>query len=313
VPAPLVLTPGDPTGIGPEVTCAALARRDPGPAVVVGDRAALQPWAERFGLRLEPVDRVRSVEGALAVLDPGDQAEPVEVASLRLGVRACLEGRARALVTGPIHKARLARRGFPHPGHTEFLGELCGVERPVMAFVGGRVRVALCTVHLPLAQVPAAWTEEVVLHTVRAAWAARPGRIAVCGLNPHAGDEGLLGSEEARVAAPAVARARAEGIDAFGPISAEAAFKAAVRGGADWVVAAYHDQGLAPLKALDWALTPPGSSARSVNWTLGLPMVRVGVDHGTAHDIAGRGVADPGGFLAALALAEELTGGPAAR
>ncbi len=308
---PLVLTPGDPTGIGPEVTCKALAEADPGPVVVVGDLAALRPWAEAAGLSLAPVDAVRAVPGAVAVLDPGDVAEPVEVASLRIGVAACLGGAARALVTGPIHKARLARRGFPHPGHTEFLGELCGVRRPVMAFVGGRVRVALCTVHLPLREVPAAWTEEVVLHTARAAWAALPARIAVCGLNPHAGDEGLLGDEDGRVAGPAVARARAEGIDAVGPISAEGAFRAAVRGEVGWVVAAYHDQGLAPLKALDWATTPAGSAARSVNWTLGLPMVRVGVDHGTAHDIAGRGVADPGGMKAALALARELTGPPA--
>lgn len=302
---PLIVTPGDPTGIGPEVTCKALASHAGPPVVVVGDRAALEPWAERCGLVLRDATELRPASDGLAVLDPGDVAEPVEVAALRLGAVACLEGRAGALVTGPIHKARLARRGFHHAGHTGFLGELCGVDRPVMAFVGGRVRVALCTVHLPLGRVAAAWTTDVVLHTIRAAAAARPGRLAVCGLNPHAGDEGLLGDEDQRVGLPAVRAARSEGIDAVGPVSAEGAFRAALRGDVDWVVAAYHDQGLVALKALDIA-GGAGPGSRSVNWTLGLPIVRVGVDHGTAHDIAGRGVADPGGMVAALRLAAEL-------
>ncbi|MCB9683770.1 MAG: 4-hydroxythreonine-4-phosphate dehydrogenase PdxA [Alphaproteobacteria bacterium] len=302
---PLVLTPGDPTGIGPEITCKALASWHGAPVVVVGDRAALEPWAERYGVSLVSVRELVTAPDGVAVLDPGDVAEPVEVASLRAGVAACLQGRASALVTGPIHKARLARRGFHHAGHTGFLGELCGVEAPVMAFVGGRVRVALCTVHLPLREVAEAWTTRVILHTVRAAWSARPGRIAVCGLNPHAGDEGLLGEEDAREAGPAVAAARAEGIDALGPISAEGAFRAALRGDVDWVVAAYHDQGLVALKSLDIA-AGAGPASRSVNWTLGLPIVRVGVDHGTAHDIAGRGIADEGGMVAALSLAAEL-------
>lgn len=310
--APLVVTPGDPTGIGAEVTAKALRRRFR-EVVLVGDAAA---WArEATDLRWERVDEVRPVPGAVAVLDPGDAAEPVEVASLRLAVRACLDGRARALVTGPIHKARLARRGFPHPGHTEFLAELCGVERPVMAFVGGRVRVALVTVHLPLREVIGGLTTDGVLHTIRLADRAlrerlglpRP-RLAVCGPNPHAGDEGLLGQEDALVVAPAVAAAVAQGIDARGPVSAEAAFRAAVRGDADLVVACYHDQGLAPLKALEWSRPEPGED-RAVNWTLGLPIVRTSVDHGTANDIAGRGVADPGSMLAALALAERLSAG----
>lgn len=306
---PLVVTPGDRQGIGPEVTAAGLAAEpDAGPFVVIGSAAAFLPWAARAGLRVERVGRVGVVPGAVALLDPGDDAEPVEIAALRLGVAACLDGSAAALVTGPLHKARMARRGFPHPGHTEFLGELCGVQRPVMAFVGGRVRVALCTVHLPLAQVPAALTEEGVVHTLTAVAAVAPaGRLAVCGLNPHAGDEGLLGTEDLEVVAPAVRAARARGIDARGPWSAEAAFRAAVRGEVDWVVATYHDQGLAPLKALEWASVEPGSANRSVNWTLGLPILRMGVDHGTADDIAGRGIADAGGMRAALRLARATT------
>ena len=299
---PLIIAPGDPQGIGPEVACSALVDY-PHPVVIIGSAAALRPWAERHRLGLDG--------GTLQVLDPGDDPEPVEVAALRLGVLACREGRARALVTGAIHKGRLAARGFPHPGHTEFLAELCDVQRPVMAFVGGRVRVALVTVHLPLRDVARVLTTEQVHHTVVTAHAAlrdRLGldapRLAVCGLNPHAGDGGVLGHEDLAVVAPAVERARREGIEAWGPVSAETAFRQAVTGSCDLVVAMYHDQGLAPLKALEWA-SPEAD--RAVNWTLGLPIVRCGVDHGTADDIAGQGVADDRSMRAAIGLADALT------
>jgi len=286
--------------VGPEVAfkAASVLGLD---ALLVGDGAAITRWAGY----LPRVDAVQSVRG-LAVLDPGDADEPVEIAAIRLAVGACLEGRARALVTGPIHKKRLADRGFRHPGHTDFLGELCGIADPVMAFAGGSVRVALVTVHLPLSAVPAAITLERVLHTARTADAALrhqlhldAPRLLVCGLNPHAGDGGLLGREEIEVIAPACAALREEGIDAVGPVSAEAAFLMAREGRGDMVVAMYHDQGLAPLKALDFG--------RSVNWTLGLPIVRTSVDHGTADDIAGKGIADSGSMLAALQLALALT------
>lgn len=307
---PVVVTPGDPTGIGPEVVGKAL-RHWRHPVVVVGDVAALAPWVDG----LVRVQDLRPVEHGIAVLDPGDEAEPVEVASLRIAVRACLDGAARALVTGPIHKARLARRGFPHPGHTEFLGELCGVTDPVMAFVGGRVRVSLVTVHVPVRRIAEVLTTERVLHTIvrsdeamRGPLGLRRPRIAVCGLNPHAGDEGLLGSEDIEVVAPAVRAAVARGIDARGPVSAETAFRAAVQGEVDWIVAAYHDQGLAPLKALEASIrTGVLGEDRAVNWTLGLPIVRVSVDHGTAYDIVGKGIADEGSLLAALRFADLLT------
>lgn len=299
--APLLITPGDPRGIGPEVSARAAQGLD---AIFVGDAAALERWSGP----LPRVEAVRPVRG-LALLDPrevADTGEPVEVQALRVAVRACLDGAGRALVTGPIHKARLAAQGFRHPGHTEFLGELCGVERPVMAFVGGSLRVALVTVHLPLSRVAEAVTAERVLHTVRVVdreLRLRLGlpapRVWVCGLNPHAGDEGLLGREELDHIAPAVRAARAEGVQAVGPVSAETAFRRAAEGAADVVVAMYHDQGLAPLKLVDFG--------RSVNWTLGLPFVRTSVDHGTADDIAGRGVADPSSMQAALRLAEQLT------
>lgn len=305
-----MITPGDPRGIGPEVTVRALAEReargDRVDAVVIGDFAALRREADRIGARITAVGGFQRVASGIAAFDPGDDPEPVEVASIRAAVEACRSGAARGLVTGPIHKARLAARGFPYAGHTDFLGALCGVERPVMAFVGGRLRVALVTVHLPLRRVADAVTAEGVLHTIRESDRALRDqlgvsvrRIGVCGLNPHAGDDGLLGDEEIRVIGPAVERARAEGIDAIGPISAETAFRRAADGQLDLVVAMYHDQGLAPLKLVDFG--------QSVNWTLGLPIVRTSVDHGTADDIVGKGIADVRSMHAAIRLAEELT------
>ncbi|MFZ5477790.1 MAG: 4-hydroxythreonine-4-phosphate dehydrogenase PdxA [Myxococcota bacterium] len=292
---PLVLTPGDPRGIGPEVAVRAL-RATGADAVLIGDADALRAHAPDLAV----VDRVAPGEGIRVLVPP--PGEPVEVAALRVAVAACLAGEARALVTGPIHKARLAAKGFHHAGHTEFLGELCGVREPVMAFVGGAVRVALVTVHLPLRAVPDAITRPRVLHVLRTADDAlrrhlriAAPRLVVCGLNPHAGDGGLLGREEIEVVAPAVADARAAGIDARGPISAEAAFHA----DADMVVAMYHDQGLAPLKRVDFG--------RSVNWTLGLPIVRTSVDHGTADDLVGTGLARADSMEAAIRLALTLS------
>lgn len=295
-----MVTPGDPRGIGPEVAVRAVSRLGCD-AVFVGDLDAVR----RHG----PVERVETVVaggGLRGIEPPGDPLEPVEVRALRYAVTACLEGRARALVTGPIHKARLAARGFPHPGHTEFLAELCGTRDPVMAFVGGSVRVALVTVHLPLREVPAAVTRERVLHTLRLAHRALRDqlgvgapRLVVCGLNPHAGDGGLLGREEVEVIAPAVDDARRERIDTTGPVSAETAFGQPER--SDMIVAMYHDQGLVPLKRVDFG--------RSVNWTIGLPIVRTSVDHGTADDLVGTGQASPDSMVAAIELALALTGG----
>ena len=296
----LALTPGDPRGIGPEITVRVLAERarsgEPLECVVFGDRAAMERAAELVGF-----------EPSVEIVDPGGAEEPVEVASIRAAVAATLGGRLDGLVTGPIHKARLASRGFPYMGHTDFLGALCDVDQPVMAFVGGSLRVALVTVHIPLREVADAVTPARVLHTIREADRALRDqlglsrrRVAVCGLNPHAGDDGLLGSEDREAIAPGVRAAVEAGIDARGPVSAEAAFRMAADGDVDLVVAMYHDQGLAPLKALDFG--------RSVNWTLGLPIVRTSVDHGTAYDVAWTGAADPTSLRSALELAERLTG-----
>jgi len=296
--ARLAITPGDPRGVGPEVTCKVLLDRQlagvPVDAVLVGDQSALCDAANQVGLDHSTLSIVQPVE------------TPVEIASVRLAASWALAGEVNALVTGPIHKARAAAAGFQYTGHTDFLAALCGEERAVMAFVGGSVRVALVTVHIPLRRVPDAVTTSGVVHTIRVAEDALAQqlrlprrRIGVCGLNPHAGDGGVLGTEDRDVIAPAVRLAREQGIDAVGPISAEACFRMAVAGEIDLVVAMYHDQGLAPLKALDFG--------RSVNWTLGLPIIRTSVDHGTADDIAGKGVADPSSMHAAVTLAESLT------
>lgn len=298
--APLIVTPGDPAGIGPEVAVKALLAMNLD-AVLIGRRDAIERWSGPLP-RLETPGPVRG----LAILEPPRRGEPVEVASIRMAVAACRAGKGRALVTGPIHKERLANQGVRHRGHTELLGELCGVDQPVMAFVGGRVRVALVTVHVPLSVVPTVLTRALVLHVLRTAHAALERqlgvanpRLLVCGLNPHAGDGGVLGWEEREVIGPAVADARDAGIRAEGPMSAETAWRMGVDGQGDMLVAMYHDQGLVPLKVLDFG--------RTVNWTLGLPIVRTSVDHGTADDIAGQGVADPASMEAALALALKLS------
>lgn len=303
----LVITPG--MGVGPEVTLAALraGAADGDPVVLVGRASALEACAPS-GVALARVSSLDQAWGAprgvVPVLDAPDEAEPAEVSALRLAVAAILEGRASALVTGPIHKARLAARGFAYRGHTDFLGALCGAS-PIMAFAGGQLRVALVTVHIPLAGVPAAVTRSAVAHAGRTAaialrddlGIARP-HLLVCGLNPHAGEEGLLGAEEIEVIGPAAEDLRAEGWQVTGPVSAETAFMEARAGRGDLVLAMYHDQGLAPLKAVDFG--------RSVNWTLGLPIVRTSVDHGTADALVGRGLADPSSMISAIQLARAV-------
>ena len=293
---PIFVTPGDPQGIGPEVTVAALAAVDVGEVVVLGDIAAF----ERAG----GAALGRASSGRVRVRAPADVDRPVEWAAVVEGTQACLAGQARALVTGPIHKARLAARGFPYKGHTDLLAALCGRPGAVMAFVGGGIRVVLVTVHHALADVPALVTYNRVLDVILLADKELRGRlgfaqprIAVCGLNPHAGEGGLLGREELDHIGPAVHEARRRGVVVHGPISAEEAFMQPEA--SDLVIAMYHDQGLVALKRVDFG--------RTVNWTMGLPFVRTSVDHGTADALVGTGKARPDSMIAALRLADELT------
>jgi 4-hydroxythreonine-4-phosphate dehydrogenase len=300
----LVITPGDPLGIGPEVSCRALLERSGTRALLVGDARVILAEARQIGLHVEQVDRPVGGNG-VTVFEPSTLDEPVEIAAIRCAVEQVQNGGAKALVTGPINKQKLVEQGFSHKGHTEFLGELCNVESPVMAFVGGPVRVALATTHIPISAVANALSVEGVRWTIEAAYRALvrdvgipSPRIAVCGLNPHAGDGGVLGHEEIEIIQPAIARAREAGIQVEGPISAETVFRMALGGEYDMIIAMYHDQGLVPLKALGFG--------DSVNWTLGLPMIRTSVDHGTAYDIAGKRQASPSSMLAAMDWASTL-------
>ena len=317
---------GDPTGIGPEVTLAALRR----PAlrrllqpILVGDLGTYVDSARRLRSPLrfttwepgQPLPRtgiaVREVAALPArqrrpghpTLAGGRAAHAAIVEALRL-VRA---GDAEALTTAPISKANLIAAGIKVNGHTELLAELCGRVPVRMMMIGGTLRVALVTTHLALRAVPDAFDAADVLETIRIADRAlrqrfrlRRPRLGVAGLNPHAGEQGVFGDEDIRVIAPAVRRARRLGIAASGPLAADSLFPLARTGHFDAVVCMYHDQGLAPFKLLHFA--------DGVNFTAGLPVVRTSPDHGTAHDIAGRGRADASSMTAALRMAAELGG-----
>ena len=229
------------------------------------------------------------------------------LACLDAAVDACRAGQAAALVTGPVQKSTIAEAGFAFLGHTEYLAERLGVPQVVMMLVGGGLRVALVTTHLPLSAVPAAITGElldtvlrILADDLRRRFGIAQPRILVCGLNPHAGESGHLGREEIETIAPALARARSAGLDVIGPLPADTLFTPQHLDGADAVLAMYHDQGLPVLKMR--------SFGGGVNVTLGLPIVRTSVDHGTALDLAGTGRADAGSLREALALARTLAG-----
>jgi 4-hydroxythreonine-4-phosphate dehydrogenase len=224
----------------------------------------------------------------------------------------CRDGRAAAMITAPISKAAIRAAGCDFPGHTELLAERCGVEKVVMMLAGDRLRVCLVTTHLSYRQVPEALDSAEILATLRIADAAlrrhfhlpRP-RLAVLALNPHAGEGGMFGDEEARLIAPAIAAARRAGIEASGPHSADAYFHFAVQGACDAVICMYHDQGLIPLKLLHFE--------DGVNATLGLPIIRTSVDHGTAYDLAGTGKASEKSLVAAVQMAEDMASKPGER
>lgn len=328
----LGITLGDPAGVGPEVVVKALARRDVRDAcrpLVIGDAATIRETAARLGRRLalEIVDETtlaasRTAGPSLLQVStltararrPGHPSVEGGGASYRYietAARLAMAGAIDAIVTAPINKAWVTRAGFPISGHTELLRELTGAPEVRMMLAGDRLRVVLVTMHMALAAVPRALGVDGVARTIRIAdehlrryhRLARP-RIAVAGLNPHAGEGGLFGDEEARIIAPAVRRACRAGVCASGPHSADSLFVRAVNGEFDAVVAMYHDQGLIPLKLLHFH--------DGVNVTMGLPILRTSPDHGTAYDIAGRGDADPGSMVAALLLAARMAGARAA-
>ena len=323
---PLAASIGDPAGVGPELLCAAWALSGAEalpPFFVVGSRVLLEQAARRRGIEIpvraiaSPAEALEVYDTALPVIDLGDvpytPGEPDE-AGAALALRAletatglARSGAAAGIVTGPIAKSRLAAIGFTQPGQTEFVAEACGVtpRNAVMMLAGPSLRVVPVTVHVPLRAVPDLLTAELIRTrtAITAAALARDfgvahPRLAIAGLNPHAGEEGRMGHEDADVVAPAVAALRAAGIDARGPLPADTMFHASARATYDAAVAMYHDQALIPIKTLDFD--------RGVNVTLGLPFIRTSPDHGTALDIAGKGVANPTSTIEALRLAARM-------
>ena len=313
----LALTVGDPAGIGPEVVLKALADPErPSAAVTVyGPAASLADRARRFGLK--PVEALDAAVvdvpllGEVSLGRTSAEAGRVAAEAVLRAVADAKSGRADALVTAPLNKESLHAAGHPWPGHTELLAEAAGTRDVAMMFVGGGLRVALLTIHRPLRAVPEGVTAAEVVRVGRLVHRELPRfgcpgrRIALCGVNPHAGEGGLFGDEEERAMRPAVATLRSEGLDVSGPFPADSLFVRAVRGEFDAVIAAYHDQGLVPVKLLAFG--------HAVNVTLGLPFVRTSVDHGTGFDIVGEGKADARSLVEAMKLAVVLATRRAAR
>jgi len=306
--APIAITTGEPAGIGPEIALrAALAYRQA--CVLVGDGALLEQTAGSIGLPwpLPPHCSIQHQSLAQPVV-PGRPSPANAGYVLRLldrAIHGCQSGEFAAIATAPVHKAVINEAGVSFSGHTEYLAAATGARAAVMMLVGGGLRVALATTHLALSQVSTAITRELLAVTLdvldrdlRSRFGILRPRIAVAGLNPHAGESGFLGHEEIDVIAPAIASARKRGVDADGPWPADTLFVPARARLADAILAMYHDQGLAPLKY--------ASFGQAVNVTLGLPLVRTSVDHGTALDLAGSGRADSASMLAAIELAAQL-------
>ncbi len=323
----LGITMGDPAGIGPEIIAKALV----GPSLrslcvplVIGSLPVMQRTIHALGLKLTavPVDGHAAIpprERTVAVLDPlekplgrfrpGMAAAATGAASVRFiqkGVELAQLGCIDGIVTAPINKEAINMAGCRYPGHTELLADLTGAKESGMMIVGGPLRVMFVTTHVAIKELPSLLTRRSIEKSIRLAHLAltrlyglaRPN-IGVAALNPHAGEHGLFGSEESRVILPAVLAARAQGIRASDPLPADTLFGKAAKGHYDGVVAMYHDQGLIPLKLVAFGTC--------VNLTVGLPIIRTSVDHGTAFDIVGKGLADPGSLLQAVKLAVNIT------
>jgi 4-hydroxythreonine-4-phosphate dehydrogenase len=284
----IAITAGDPSGIGPEI--ALKASHDP--RVVAVCRPSIYGPHTAAQLAPFPAGQIDAGSGKAAY------------DAIVHAVSDALAGRVGAIVTAPINKAAFAAAGYPWRGHTDLLAHLCGTPDVAMMFWSERLRVVLATVHIALREVPTALTKYKVLDVLRLTARSLPAfgiaapRLGLAGLNPHAGEDGLMGSEDREVLAPAVAGARAEGLDVRGPFPADTIFVRAMRGEFDAVIAGYHDQGLIPVKLVAFG--------RAVNVTLGLPILRTSVDHGTAFDIARQGVADEGSLVEAILLAARL-------
>ncbi len=316
---PLALTMGDPAGIGGEIALAAWLRGGLPPFFLIDDADRLESLAKSLGWDV-PVRRITDPAGivpeALCVLHrplpvPAHPGQPdsanasAVIGSIEEAVRLTMAGRAGAVVTNPIHKQSLYQAGFKFPGHTEFLADLAGVERVVMLLSSPGLSVVPVTIHQSLRDAIATLSSDLIVETARIVDAglrrdlgiAKP-RLALAGLNPHAGEGGALGREDQEIIAPAVARLREEGIDARGPLPGDTMFHAEARATYDVALGMYHDQVLIPIKTLDFH--------GGVNVTLGLPFIRTSPDHGTAFGLAGTGTARPDSLVAALKLAARM-------
>lgn len=327
---PLALTLGEPAGIGPDLAIQLWRRRAElrlPPFYLIGQSEFIKRRAHMLGVDIAvsvvtPMQAIECFQRALPIVPldmtitatpgkPDASSAPAAIASIRRAVADVLAGRAAAIVTNPVAKNVLYRSGFAEPGHTEFLAKLVqeatGIAtRPVMMLWSPELAVVPVTIHLPLKDVATQLTSELITDTGRIAardltrrfGISRP-RLAIAGLNPHAGEEGALGAEDFAIVAPAVKHLQEEGIDAVGPMPADTMFHARARAAYDVALCMYHDQALIPIKTLAFD--------HAVNVTLGLPFVRTSPDHGTAFDIAGKGTADPSSLIAALTLAARLS------
>jgi 4-hydroxythreonine-4-phosphate dehydrogenase len=326
----LGITLGDVTGIGPEVALKALAAEAPADDckyLLIGDEGVVARLNQKLSLNL-PLKKFSSYtsEGRFFFVNPLNEsllenlpagsplAANASISYLRDGAERCLRGELDGIITAPVNKESIIRAGHQFAGHkfvgqTEFLSDIAGTKRTAMMLLGtderGRwLRVALATIHIPIKSVPEKLTaEKIALAIELAAQSCRDlglsrAKIAVCGLNPHAGEGGEFGDEEITTIGPTVEAMRKKGFDVVGPLSGDTVFHYALKGDFDAVVAMYHDQGLAPLKAVAFD--------SGINWTLGLPFIRTSPDHGTAYDIAGKGIANPGSMIAAIRLAKQL-------
>ena len=311
---PIAISCGEPAGVGPEIAVAAWKKlNDDIPLLWIGDPRHL-PAGTDVAILNEPQDVVAGKFNVLAQ-DFGSQntpgiANPAHaqgvIDAISTGVDLVQAGQARAICTAPIHKAALIDGAdFAYPGHTEYLAALAKTDRVVMMLACDQLRVVPTTIHIPLADVPTALTASLLTDTILITHAAMrrdfgitTPRIAVAGLNPHAGENGKMGGEEIEMITPVLAALRDQGLDISGPMSADTMFHAEARKHYDVAVCMYHDQGLIPIKTLDFS--------SGVNVTLGLPFIRTSPDHGTAFDIAGKGVADPTSMIAAIRMAAQM-------
>lgn len=319
---PIVITPGDPAGIGPDILLKLSSQALPAPIVAVGDKKIFRERATQLHMNIQCVDYDEKIHtqhqpNTLPIISvptdipceaekPNPKLANYIIKTLTMATEGCLSHRFSALVTGPINKEIINQSGISFTGHTEFLRELTGAKKSVMLLMTNKMKVALLTTHIPLKNVPSSITEEnltstieIISHDLISRFGIRNPRIAICGVNPHAGEGGHIGDEEQKIMIPTINKLKQQGFNVKGPLSADTVFTPKLLNEADVILAMYHDQGLPVLKYQGFG--------HAINVTLGLPIIRTSVDHGTAYDIAGTGKANSESLYQAILLASQLT------